>query len=151
MPRLKLFVACEKTIFDINGPVSLIGIFQTMNFPVTDAPLPEKAISPTQWAIFSLWETSPEERDHEFTQTIRVFAADGSLWLENTGQWKNSSITDKQVKISVNVGGLPIWSEGLVLISVWLNDEKNEVGSYNFAVRHLRKDENAKAISDPTA
>ncbi len=139
MPRLVLFTACERVIIDVNGPVSLIGIFQRMRYPVQGAPLPDKAVAPNQWAVFSLWETEPHEREKDFKQTIRVYAPDGSLWAEQSGNWRNDS-EENQVKIAVNVGGLPIWAEGHMTIKAWLGDAEQEVGFYRFGIQYVPRE-----------
>ena len=146
MPRLILFAACEKTLHDINGPASLISIFQRMNFPVQQVPLPEKAISPNQWSIFSLWETEPEELGTVFKQTTRVYAPDGTLWLEHEMDWKNQYPEDQQIKISTLVAGMPVWSEGFVETKVWLDDAAQEAGSYRFQVRYVLANDNAVPV-----
>jgi hypothetical protein len=151
MPRLVLFTACEKTIFDMNGPVSLISIFQRMNIPLQSAPLPEKAVVPTLWSIFSLWETEPKERGQEFKQTVRVYAPDGVLFMEQEGMWKNDSSEDSQIKIGLQVAGLPIWTEGFIQVRVWLDNEETEAGSYRFRIHYLPKEENAKPAEDPAS
>jgi hypothetical protein len=47
MPKLKALLACEKVIFDQDGPVSLIGIFQRMNIQLTGVPLRPVGIGST--------------------------------------------------------------------------------------------------------
>ena len=86
MPKLKAVLACEKVIFDQEGPVSLINIFQRMNIQLTGVPLPEKAISPIMWNIFVLWESDPLPVGQEFNQVISVKAPDGEIFL----LWENA-------------------------------------------------------------
>ena len=146
MPTLKIVAACEKTIFDQDGPVSLISLFQRMNIQLQDAPLPERAISPTLWTIFTLWETDPKEFGQEFTQVVKIFAPDGTLFAENVGTFKNSDVEDSQIKIKIQLGALPIWSEGTVIIRVWLKDNETELGSYRFTIRYVHPPDHAPIV-----
>ncbi len=146
MPRLILFAACEKVIFDTSGPASLVSIFQRMNFPVQQVPLPDKAISPNQWSIFALWETKPEEFRQDFCQTIRIYAPDGSLWTEQSTTWRNEQSDDLQVKVSLLVAGMPVWSEGYVQVKVWLDEMPEEAGSYRFRIKYVLASDSATAV-----
>jgi hypothetical protein len=109
MPKLKFVVACERTIFDQAGPVSLINIFQKMKFQLhAGIPLPEKAISPNQWSVFCLWENDPLEVGREFTQIVRVFAPDNTLFMEHEATFQNNDVEEYQTKINLLLTSIPI-------------------------------------------
>lgn len=137
MPKLKVLLACEKVIFDSDGPVSLISIFQRMNIQRSNVPLPEKAVSPTMWSVFALWEFNPTEIGHDFTQVLKVTAPDGSVFMEHEGVFKSLSADDRQVKIKTLIPGLPIWQEGPVTVISWLKgEEEASASSYKFEIRY---------------
>jgi hypothetical protein len=147
MPKLKIVAACEKTIVDQSGPVSLIGLFQRMNIQLQDAPLPEKAISPTWWSIFCLWENDPKEVGQEFTQITRVFAPDETLWMEFQQPFKNEDVENGQTKTSIVVGGIPIWAEGYLQVRVFLKGDDVELGSYRFIVAYQKRQQDTKVVT----
>ena len=147
MPKFKFVVACEKTIIDTNGPVSLISMFQRMNIKLQQAPLPEKAIAPSLWSVFTLWENDPKEVGQQFTQVLRIYTPDGALWQEHEIPFKNDNVDDYQTKINLQMVGMPIWIEGFMDIRVWLKGNDAEVGSYRFTIAYLPKEENAKTES----
>ena len=138
MPKLKIVVACEKVIFDQAGPVSIISIFQSMNVQVTDAPLPQQAVSPNSWSIFTLWEIDPEEIDRRFTQKLEFRAPDGTLFSEHEGIFYTRPEMGTQVKINAQMTSIPIWSEGTATIRVWLKEDETEQQTYQFQIKHLR-------------
>jgi hypothetical protein len=148
MPNLKVLVACEKVIFDQEGPVSLISIFQRMNIQRTSTPLPEKAISPTMWSIFTLWESAPHEIGREFAQVIRVTSPDGSVFTEHEGVFRSNSVDERQIKIMTRIPGLPIWQEGTVTVSSWLKGEESTASEFKFEVRYIFAAEPISALEE---
>ena len=142
-------MACEKVIFDQDGPVSLISIFQRMNIQLTGAPLPERALSPTLWCVFALWESDPREVGQEFTQVIKVVAPDGSIFMEHEGVFKNNSIDESQTKMKIQIPGIPIWEEGWLTVSSWLKGDESSVTEYKFEIRYLPPPE--KPVPAPEA
>jgi hypothetical protein len=148
MPKLKVLLACEKVIFDQEGPVSLISIFQRMNIQLTGVPLPERAVSPTLWSIFALWEFMPSEIGQEFFQGIRVTAPDGSVFLEHEGAFQNNAADDMQIKTKTQVPGLPIWDEGWVTVTSWLKDDEGSKVDYRFEVRYVQPPQSPAPITE---
>jgi hypothetical protein len=150
MPKLILLVACEKVIIDQAQLPSLIGIFQTMKIQLQDAPLPENAISPTRWAIFSMWQHTPEETGIEYTQHIEILKPSGEKFGDGAiTKFSISQPEDLQSKNLIEVLGLPINDEGFVKIRIWLEDIPDCNAEYQFRVKHLRK-ENNEQITPPT-
>ncbi len=147
MPQLKIITACEKVIYDQDGPVSLIGIFEAMQFRLQDAPLPDRAIAPNQWSVFTLWEPQIGETGHPFTQVIRVFAPDGTLFLENEHTFVAIDPERTQIRVRINVRSLPIWKAGKVDIKVFLKGNETEQGSTCFNIVYLPKEENVEATA----
>jgi hypothetical protein len=149
MPTLKIIAACERVLFDQEGPVSVVNIFQRMNVQLQAAPLPDKAVFQSLWSVFTLWENDPKEVGQEFTQVIQVFAPDGSLFVENEWSFKNTDADSTQFKIRARFPTLPIWAEGDVIVRVRLKNIDAEQGSFRFAIRYLPRGEDAKPI-EPT-
>ncbi|MEO8869950.1 MAG: hypothetical protein ABI357_03870 [Granulicella sp.] len=144
MPKLKILAACEKVIFDQDGPASLINLFQAMNYRLQDAPLPERAIAPNQWCVFTQWEHEPRDVGQEFTQIITVTAPDGSLFAKHEGTFQSNTSEHVQTRTKMQFTSLPVWQEGTVAIRAFLKGNDEELGSYNFEVKYLPKDEAIK-------
>jgi hypothetical protein len=140
MPKLTILAACERVIIDREASLpSLISIFQRMNVQVQDAPLPENALSPTRWAVFALWQHTPEERDVEYTQRTEVFAPSGERFLEATMAFKITEADDLQSKNHISIFGIPINVEGFMKVRVWLEGIADTTGEYQFFVKHMTK------------
>jgi hypothetical protein len=143
MPLLKIVAACEKVIYDREGPASLIGIFEEMKFQLLEAPLPDKAIAPNQWAVFTQWEPLPSDTGIPFTQVVRVYAPDGSLYIENEHTVVSIEPNRLHLRVRINVRSLPVWKEGIVQVKVFLKGNDTELGSTSFRIVYVAKEEAA--------
>ena len=140
MPKLIVIAACEKVIVDKQGPPSLISIFQRMNIQLQDVPLPEGAVAPMRWAVFTLWQYTPEDKNGmEFTQRSEVIGPLGTLFATSDVKFTISNIDDLQSNVFVDILGIPVQVEGLVKIRVWLNEMPTQVGEYFFTIKHHSK------------
>jgi hypothetical protein len=151
MPVFKFVTVCEKVIIDQAGPVSLIALFQKMRIQLQDAPLPEKAISQTRWHVFCLWENDPKEIGQTFTQILKVFNVDGSVFSEYEMPFVNNTVGDTQTKFNILFNALPIWQEGNIVIRVWLKGTEKEVGECQFAVEYMPKQSVDKTVEPPAS
>jgi hypothetical protein len=81
MPTLKLGTLCEKVVIDAHGVPSLISLFSQFNVNIpAGTTFAENALAAKEWAMFSLWECSPEEADREFTQVFEITTPAGELF-----------------------------------------------------------------------
>jgi hypothetical protein len=151
MPILKFVTVCEKVIVDQEGPVSLISLFQRMNIQLQDAPLPEKAISQTRWHVFCLWENDPKEIGQTFTQILKIFNVDGSVFSEAEMPFVNNVVGDSQIKINVLFNAIPIWEEGNIVVRIWLKGIEKAVGECQFAITYLPKQAIDKGVELPAS
>jgi hypothetical protein len=145
MPKLILFVACEKVIIDHQQLPSLINIFQRMQIKLPDAPLPEKALSPVRWDAFALWQHTEEEVGRKFTQRIEALTPDGEKFLEAKVVFGAVNNEDLQSKNTFQLFGIPINQEGKIRVITWLGDDENPVGEYYFSMKHLPKEKNEQS------
>jgi hypothetical protein len=143
MPKLTILTACERVIIDRQASLpTLVNIFQRMNVQVDqDQPLPANAIAPQRWAVFALWVHTPEERDIEYVQHTQILAPAGDLFVEGSTKFKVTEADDLQSKNHMDVLGMPIATEGFIRIRIWLEDIADTTGEYQFAVRHIPKDQ----------
>jgi hypothetical protein len=148
MPKLSIIAVCEKVIFDTDGPATLVSIFENMLYQVQDAPLPERAVLPNQWSIFTQWEYAPQEAGQEFAQIAVVTAPDGSEFSRVEVPFTKTDPTRHLQRIRVNLRSIPIWQEGRVRVDVFLKGQESAPqGSTGFAIRYIPKEENANRIA----
>jgi hypothetical protein len=75
MPKLLLFNPCEKVIIAEDHTVSLITIFETIQIHLPrskDDELPENALIPLKWFVYSVWLKQPGDEDKTFEQLVDV-------------------------------------------------------------------------------
>jgi hypothetical protein len=143
MPKLVILAACERVIIDrVASLPSLINVFQRMNIRLQDAPLPDNAMSPMRWSIFTLWQHTPEERGIQYTQKLEIFSPIGTKFGDGTATFAVTEADDLQSKNNFDLFGLPINSEGFVKIRVWLEGIADTTGEYQFAIKYLPKESN---------
>jgi len=147
VPKLLALLVCERVIIDRQDMPSLINVFQKMNVPLTDAPLPERAVSPARWSVFTLWQHEESEVEKAFTQLLEVVLPDGEVFLKAEQEFKASTPEDLQSKITMEFGTLPIWQEGFIDVRVSLKDSNEPGQVYKFAVKHIRKETDVKSSS----
>jgi hypothetical protein len=152
MPKLSILAVCEKVIFDQDGPATIVSIFESMLYRVQDAPLPEKAVLPNQWAVFTQWEHTAQELGQEFAQIIVVTAPDGSELHRGEITFTKKDLTKNISRIRALFRSIPIWKEGMVRVDVFLKGQESAPqGSTGFSVRYIPKEANVDKIATPTA
>ena len=137
-----ILTACERVIIDRQSSLpSLINIFQRMNVQTGDTPPPSNAVSPQRWAVFALWVHTPDEREIEYVQRTEIFDAAGTKFADSTTLFKITDADDLQSKNHLDVLGMPIGPEGFVKVRVWLEGIANTTGEYQFALKHIKREQ----------
>jgi hypothetical protein len=78
MPKLLLFVPCEKLLVDENGNPTLVCLIQTIGLQIKkDVEVPEQTVAPREWDIVTLWEPLEGEQGAKFAQHIELVLPDG--------------------------------------------------------------------------
>ncbi len=75
MPKLLLFSPCEKIIIADDHTVSLITIFEKIQIQLPmseDEKLPENALIPLKWFVYSLWLKEPGDEGKTFEQFVDI-------------------------------------------------------------------------------
>jgi hypothetical protein len=137
MPKLIIFAACEKVIIDRAQIPSLIGIFQGLNIQLTGEPMPEKAVTPMRWAIFTCWQHDPEEKGTEFTQYMEVVTPSGEYFIKGETKFKVTEDNDLQGKIVYDLNSIPVHEEGFFTVRVWYDGAPESKAEYKFFLKHL--------------
>jgi len=137
MPKLTILAVCEKLIVDRTELPSLINIFQNIDLQLTGEPMPEKAITPLKWYVFTLWQHTPEERDVEFIQHCEIITPKGEQFMAGTTRFKVTGPRDLQSKIGSEFQVLPISDEGFITVRVWLDGAQDSTAEYKFMITHI--------------
>jgi len=137
MPKLTILAVCEKFIIDRTELPSLINIFQNLDLQLTGEPMPENAVTPLKWSVFTLWQHTPEERDKEYVQHLEIIAPKGEKFIEGTTRFMVTGPRDLQSKIGSEFQVLPISDEGFITVRVWLADSPEAISEYRFTITHV--------------
>jgi hypothetical protein len=78
--KLLLVAPCQLALQDPTQGHSLIGVFHEIKIQIpSNAPeLPNNAIVPREWAIFSKFELDPDEEGKNYSMTTQFYWPDGS-------------------------------------------------------------------------
>lgn len=145
MPRLLVFVACERLLInELDQSTSLIGIIDTVTIEVPDSvEISPDTFAPQRWYIFTRWlkDISDAEDVKTYEQEVIIRSPQGDV--------SNTSITqfemkDKLHQVYVVVNGLPIGQEGEYVIELSLrkadqDQEWKKVATYPVTVKHIQQ------------
>jgi len=135
-----MLVACEKVIIDDNGNASLIILLQNITVSVNSNPVPENAVTPKEWAVFSMWQMQAEDAGTPFQQIVEIRYPNGDLFKRAELDFTTSK--DFQY-IRINIVGFPIGQKGRYSIHGWLEKKNKRVTDeyiYPFSVGHKREE-----------
>jgi hypothetical protein len=124
MPKVLLFVPCEKVIVDRDNTLSLISVLETItiNIPRSEqANLPKGAAVPLRWYALSLWRREPEDEGRRYEQRTR-FVRDGDDLLPVNVQPIPFLVAYKTFRNVVTLNGFPIVPEGECLIRLAIRE-----------------------------
>jgi len=140
MPKLLAFLACEKIIADEDGSVSLIALLRNIRVAVGKEGIPKNALTPKEWAIFTLWQPSePGDVGKTFHQAIQLLWPDGSEFTRSNTEFKVEQ--GKTNETRVKILGFPAGQAGKLTLNTWLEEKSPrgaEVYSYTVDVSHNR-------------
>ncbi|MDA2914128.1 hypothetical protein MYX77_09255 [Acidobacteriia bacterium AH_259_A11_L15] len=104
--------------------------------------IPQKAVGAKEWAIFTLWKQTAEDRDRPFVQVIQIFWPDKSEFKKQELPFRFQPDKDQQNRIVIN--GFPVGQEGDVTVNMWLEADSKRVGEIHTWIVRV-KHEIAKA------
>jgi hypothetical protein len=90
MPRLLLFVPCEKALIEArNNTLSLISVLSEVRFQrAANEDIPLNAAVPLQWMVVSVWERNADDQTNDFQQLVQLHSPSNRLLLENRSSWR---------------------------------------------------------------
>jgi hypothetical protein len=143
MPRLLIFLACEKVILAQDNGVSLIGLLQglTAEMPTADtaAQMDEKSGVPLTWFVFTHWQREPDEANVEQEITYILTDPNGR---ESTLSRTRLKFEKRFHRHWTKVTGFPVKVPGDYTLNVLLRPSDDDsasarlVASYPLTLEH---------------
>lgn len=124
MPKLLVFAPCEKIILDQSGIASLIALFQRIDAQGTTPAIPENAVAPKEWAIFTLWEWLPEDSGKKFSQIVQILWPNQAEFQKLEIEFQAGNLRYHQNRVSIV--GFPVGQVGDVKIRLWLERDSRK-------------------------
>jgi hypothetical protein len=132
MPKLLLFVPCQKVIVDEREhSASLISVMEQLTVNVT-SPVPANAQIPFNWTIVTLWTKTPDDEEKTFEQRTEVILPDGSTFLSAVVSFNLSKQSHRNI---VDIFGYPISQEGQHIIRLYIR-ESGKSKEWNFQAEY---------------
>jgi len=136
MPRLLIFVPCEKVVVGQDGSLHLISVLESWKVSLVEVPqsVPENAAVAMRWDIFTLWHRLPGDEEKEFVQTCDLIAPSGQIAFTSELSFRMTALTHRN---TVNVFGMPI-SPGDYEVVLYLSEKGAEKDRSRISVYPLR-------------
>lgn len=154
MPRLLLFIPCEKVILSSeDNTASLITILETLQIHVTsdgESSSKQPVIIPLRWCAVTMWAWNQEDEGKQFEQDVRLFNATGELILNGITPFSKVQENPKH-RIINNLTGFPLREPGEYSLALFLREVGNskwiKKADYQIIVSYV-KVETTEAISN---
>lgn len=120
-------VACERVIIAKDNVASLIALFSKIILnPPAGTEIPKNAVSPTQWAVFSIWDIEPGDEHRQYVLCTQVLYPDKTQFADTVKQ--NMVIErEKRSQMVVQFLGFPIGQIGEYTVLTWLEEGGHKV------------------------
>lgn len=120
-------VGCEKVIIGQDNVPSLISLFSKMIVAVpTGSEVPKDAVVPTNWFVFSIWETEPGDEVKKYVLVMRILYPDGT-GFGNTAKQPLVIEKGKRAQMTLQVQGMPIGQVGDYTVQTWIEESDRKV------------------------
>jgi hypothetical protein len=139
MPKLGLFVVCEKAILeDGTKTPTLVGLFTSVRItvPANNIP-PENAAIPKEWAVVCGWDTDNQEEPQQYLQRIEIYYPNQAIF--QTGEISLNIEKGKRHYSVVRFQAFPVGQPGRYEVRAWLERNGNPEtakSSFHFSVEH---------------
>jgi len=119
MPKLLVFVPCEKAIFAQDNTVSIVTILEEFKVHVPkDKPIPANSVFPMKWAIFASWQRQEGEENKEFEQRCDLLSEEGKNLVTANLQFR---LPKRFGRILMQMLGFPL-QQGQCTIKMYLRE-----------------------------
>lgn len=144
MPKLLLFLPCERVIVSREGPLSLITLLEGVNItmpPEEYAGLPNDAIIPQLWHVVAKWNREENEEPQHWEQRVQVAAPDGRISTDSVTSFDLAANQSMRNVLAVN--GFPIKPLGVCKLTLFLrsageDDEAwREIATYPIPLQNV--------------
>ncbi len=136
MPKLKLFLSCERAITNSeDNSVSLITVIDGITIP---KPSDSNSVVAVRWDTVATWEKDEQDADKAFEQRTCLVLPDGT---ETNSAIIKFIVKDTIHRNTVHVFGFPVAQAGIYKLKLYLREEGNEnwneISEYQILVTHL--------------
>jgi hypothetical protein len=121
MPKLLLFVPCERVIVSVEGPISLITVLEKINVNIPEdeeANLPSDAVVPISWHVVTKWQREDNEVAERYEQRITLTLANGRIPTDSIAAFELTEKPGARNILAVN--GFPFSPAGQCTLTVSL-------------------------------
>ena len=127
MLRPYVCVACEKVILAKDNVASLIGLFSKIILNLEPGiEIPTHAVTPTQWAVFSIWDLEPGDELKKYVLCTQLLYPDGTQFAEIVKQ-DMAIEAQKRSQMVVQFIGFPIGQIGEYTVLTWIEEGGQKV------------------------
>jgi len=138
MPKVLIFAPCEKIIISQDNVVSLVSMFQDIKVTLpSDKPVPQHAVFPMKWEVFTLWQRNEQESGKEFEEKCTLLSEDGNALVTVSIKFV---LTETFNRIVMQFLGFPL-VKGRCLLKAWLREtggqsDWNEIAEYPLSITY---------------
>lgn len=142
MPKLLLFVPCEKPLLGADNSLSLINILQSVTTIQTSEDLDDRAKAATgsDWYVVAVWQQEPGDGGSRFQQRVTMTDPEGKEHLQTLTEFDMPKLYHRNLG---RIHGFPaVRAEGECLLTVSVRNMKDkewtDKGTYPLKV-NIRK------------
>jgi hypothetical protein len=121
-------VACEKVIITKEGVPTLVSLFSKITVQaIQNVPeIPANAVVPTQWTVFSMWDTEPGDELKEYMICTQMLFPDKSAY-GSVARIKLNVEAEKRSQSVMTFNGFPVGQIGSYTIHTWIEENQQKV------------------------
>src|SRR5260370_11095958 len=95
---------CERVIVDKQGVHSLIEIMRNVSIEAAPGAIPQNAVAPRPWSIYSMWKASSDEVGKKVEQVYQIYWPSGEKFSEENVEF----VVDSTIQqVTLDVVGFP--------------------------------------------
>lgn len=140
MPELLSLIACDRVIIDASGVPTIVSVIEKIEAEVPEgAEVPENAVSPKEWFVYTTWKRSVGETPGSVYKHVTEVVSPNPN-LPRPRITSDFNFAGELHKIVHTVFGLPLGKEGTLSVNAWLEKPEGSpitsVYTYPIQVRY---------------